>query len=58
MNDKLRLFLGLFIANVLSVLCGFHLVNWTPEQIGLVNGLVDSGLLLGMYLWPQGQGVR
>lgn len=58
MNDKLRLGVMLVVSNILTVLLLFHFVDWTPDQIGAVNGLVDSILLLVMYFFPKGQGIR
>lgn len=55
MNDAMRMALMLVVTNILSVLTGFAIVDWTLEQVGIVNALVDSGLLLVMFFWKSGQ---
>lgn len=55
MNDKLRAAIMLVVTNIISVLTGFSLVDWSLEQVGLVNAMIDSTLLLVMFFWKSGQ---
>lgn len=52
LTDRVRAAIMLFVGNIVTLLVLFAIVEWTGEQVAIVNATINSGLIVVALLVP------
>jgi len=52
LDDKVRAAIMVFVGNIVTALVLFAVVDWTGEQVAIVNAMINSGLIMLALVMP------